>query len=138
VAFQYFSEKLSVNPVSKEAVQSCDPLSRDEIYRLCRALYHFELYCFLFVSRELSEEGPYREESVGLGGSQYQLSQRFLPNLNALEAEEIACIREYLFDYYTKAWKNCAGELDQLWRCQENGKGSLHAFFSFRVNLTTL
>jgi hypothetical protein len=81
VAFQYCCEKLFVNPVSKEAVQIYDPPSRDEIYPLCRALHHFELYCFLFVSSKLSKDGPYREQNVLLQSSEYGLSQRFLPIL---------------------------------------------------------
>jgi hypothetical protein len=42
------------------------------------------------------------EQRVGLEGSEYGLLQRFLPNLIAWEAEEVACIREYIFDYYTE------------------------------------
>jgi hypothetical protein len=114
VASQYLTEILSVNPVTKVAIQTYMLPSRNEIYRLYRALYQFEIYCLLFVSKRLSEDGRYYEEKVGLGGSEYGLSQRYIPNLKPCEAEELACMREYFFNYYTVTLYSCAEELRRL------------------------
>lgn len=94
-------------------------LSSEERLRLYRSLYHFEIYCSLFVSRQLSYESPsnepYLEEPVRLTVAEYGMSQRYLPNLEVADVEGMACLRQYFFMYYDKLLaSDCGLVLQQL------------------------
>ncbi|KAF4635846.1 hypothetical protein G7Y89_g2225 [Cudoniella acicularis] len=116
LAYNYLNEIIPVNPRAHGPIRMYKPPSQAEAYRVYRALYHFELYCYLFVSHRTSEDedGPYFEEKVGLYAPEYGLSQRFIPNLNVSEAEEVACLRRYFHKSYAKVWAGCSGELSTL------------------------
>lgn len=121
VASQYFTEMLLVNLVTREKVQSYKPPSCTEINRLYRALYHIEIYCNLFLSTRPPEEGRREGQLIVLAGIKYLISQKFVPNIPVLDAHGLACIREYLFNYYTKLWKSCEAEM-QKYECSPDSR----------------
>ena len=106
-----------MNPVTgeSESAHINSQPSRSEIHRIHRALYHFELYCLLFVSHKAREDPdmyPFASKLVALHYTEYQSAIRaFLPLLESWEIEEIACIREHIFSHYSQILQDCAQKL---------------------------
>ncbi len=117
IACRYFAEKVFMNPVTGEleSAASRSQPSRSESRRIHRALYHFELYCLLFVSHYISEsEHSQYGSKVTLHYTENQFSvSAFFPLLESWEIEEVACIREYMMSHYSIIFQNCELELQR-------------------------
>ena len=124
VACAYIQTTLSANPVTGEPIPVYPTPSRSESHRIYRALYHFEHYCVLFVSRSKIPDVPPSQDGqaplqygrqIALQYTENQFSlYSFLPLIASWEIEEIACIRNYVLKQYTKILQSCALELQQL------------------------
>ena len=80
-------------------------LSINERRRLYRAFYRFDIFCNLFRSwkhppdDELSKSLN-RQHKKGFELEPLEKSSRFLSLFNPWEVEELACVRDYFFNYY--------------------------------------
>lgn len=84
------------------------PLSLDEICRFCRAFYRFEIFCNLFRNRrDMTVEDNLRHPSHGDIETVPEIdsiekSSQFLSLFNPWEVEELACVRDFLYNYYRR------------------------------------
>ncbi|MCJ1449855.1 hypothetical protein MMC28_000183 [Mycoblastus sanguinarius] len=92
---------LSKHPTSGKDTKYYEPLSRNEVRRLHRAFYRFQLCCYLFNENyqelfDLSEETTMQESRL----LSIRFAEPFLDTLRPWEVEELACVRNYLRHYY--------------------------------------
>ena len=98
----------SSHPFTGTQVQHGGPLSANESRRFQRAFYRFEIFCNLFrnwksppADESLSDASNRgRESSSGLDSM--EKSSRFLGLFNPWEVEELACVRDYFYNYYRR------------------------------------
>lgn len=98
----------SSHPFTSEPLGHGEQLSSIEIRRLHRALYWFEIFCNLFRNRQdMTLEDHIRHlsrgdiETVAEWASE-EKSPQFLSLFNPWEVEELACVRNFLYNYYRR------------------------------------
>lgn len=103
-----YQTAFSSHPFTGQLLGHGGPLSLDEIRRLCRAFYRFEIFCNLFRNRrDMTVEDKLRHssyvdtETVSEMDSREKSSQ-FLSLFNPWEVEELACVRDFLYNYYRR------------------------------------
>lgn len=102
-----------------------DPLSLEELNRIYRALYRFELVCKLLPLRTLPFPGNLDQARVARFKPE-DVRDLFFARFEAFEVEEIACIYDWLWKVYATAMdKYTAEELLPL----ERGPGGTKLLF---------
>lgn len=108
-----------------------EELSVNESRRFYRAFYRFDIFCNLFRNWESppddellsdsSDEDPFELEPL-------EKSSRFLSLFNPWEVEELACVRDYFFNYYRRMLHQFEPDLREgkpHLDLSEDGNGSL-------------
>ena len=98
----------SSHPFTGEPLGHGEQLSLHEIRRFCRAFYHFEIFCNLFRQRrDMTVEDNLRhasnEDEETVSEMDFiEKSSQFLSLFNPWEVEELACVRDFLYNYYRR------------------------------------
>lgn len=98
---------VSSHPFGNQAEQ-CELLSVNESRRFYRAFYRFEIFCTLFRNwKNPSDDESLSDASLEDEDSTYEIdsmekSSRFLSLFSPWEVEELACVRDYLYNYYRR------------------------------------
>ena len=99
---------ISSYPFTGIQAEHYEPLSSDESRRFYRAFYRFDLFCTLFRNWKTPlDEADLSDGSLQDEGSTYELdpmemSLRFFSLFTPWEVEELACVRDYLYNYYRR------------------------------------
>ncbi len=119
---------LSTHPVTGHALSSSPSLSPNEVLRIHRALYRYELFAVLFREPDFYHEeqaerhrhrNPDNARLILQWNSIGSLDSRdkaflFLPIFNAWEVEEIACVRDYIMHRYDELFAENELDLDDV------------------------
>ena len=115
----FVDHALLIHPITGESLNHHRPLPPNEVRRIHRAFYRYELFTVLFRERKLSHcERGLRRDSHERRAARPALQRNsirsldsndkswlFLAHFNAWEVEEIACIRDYLTYRYGELYK---------------------------------
>ena len=99
---------ISSHPFPGTQIVHGEELSINERRRLYRAFYRFDIFCNLFRNwetppdDELLSNASYRHHENEFELEPLEKSSRFLSQFNPWEVEELACVREYFFNYYRR------------------------------------
>ncbi len=121
---------LSTHPVTGNGLNHYTSLSPNEVRRIHRAFYRYELFTVLF-----REPASYREEQTKRRRDRHPDRVRlalqrdsirsldsqdrsflFLALFKTWEVEEIACVRDYIVHRYNELYKECESELKEMLR----------------------
>lgn len=100
----FFQATLSRNPLSDEKEKDIQPLSTNEVRRISRALYRFEIFCTIF-----SHPGFEVKQRLDC----MDMCHLFLNQFPPWEVEEIACVRDYIIGRYAQLFAKHEDELVQ-------------------------
>ena len=119
VTKDFFDHAMLLRPITGESSNHHRPLSPNEVRRIHRAFYRYELFTVLFRKPRLSRRDErlrrrdherraarpaLRRDSIRSLDSN-DMSWLFLTHFNAWEVEEIGCIRDYLTYRYGELYK---------------------------------
>ncbi len=121
---------LSTHPVTGNGLNNYTSLSPNEVRRIHRAFYRYELFTILF-----RVPASYREEQIKRRRDRHPDRVRlalqrdsirsldsqdrsflFLALFKTWEVEEIACVRDYIVHRYNELYKECELELKEMLR----------------------
>ena len=119
VTKDFVDHTLSVHPITGESLNDHRPLSPNEVRRIHRAFYRYELFTVLFREPKMSHhDGRLRLRDHGRRAALPALQRNsirsldsndkswlFLAQFNAWEVEEIACIRDYITYRYGELYR---------------------------------
>ena len=119
VTNDFFNHAMLLHPITGESSNHNRPLSPDEVRRIHRAFYRYELFTVLFRKPELSRRDerlrrrdherraarPALQRNSIRSLDFNDMSWLFLTYFNAWEVEEIGCIRDYLTYRYGELYK---------------------------------
>ncbi len=97
---QFCQPMLSHNPLTGEAVTNKIPLSHNEIRRIHRAFYHFELFCIVFKKLELHRNDPLISQTEQMAFDARGRCLLFLSLFEAFKMEELAIVRDFIMRCY--------------------------------------
>lgn len=119
---------LSQHPVTGQGLNHRTSLSPNEVRRIHRAFYRYELFTVLFRTSLGYREEQYKRrrdrdpdrarlalqrDSIRSLDNQDR-SFLFLAIFKAWKAEEIACVRDYIIHRYNELYKECEAELQEM------------------------
>ena len=123
---------LSTHPVTGQSMDHYTSLSPNEVRRIHRAFYRYELFTRLFHEPDfyLEEQDHMRDRRPGLSRLALQRksirsldnqdnqdrSWLFFPLFKAWEVEEIACVRDYITHRYDELYRVCKSEVQEMLR----------------------
>ena len=121
---------LSTHPVTGQSLDHYKSLSPNEVRRIHRAFYRYELFIRLFDEPNFYLDDQYnrdRDRRPGLSRLALQRdsirsldnqdrSWLFFPLFKAWEVEEIACVRDYIKHRYDKLYRVCKSEVQEWLR----------------------
>ena len=127
---------LSTHPVTGHGLNHRTSLSPNEVRRIHRAFYRYELFTVLFrVPDYYREERTERRRGRNPDRARLALQRDsirsldsqdksflFLALFKAWEVEEIACVRDYIMRRYEELYKECKSELQEMIG-RESGSG---------------
>ena len=99
---------LSSNPFSGNQAEDWGQLSSNECRRVYRAFYRFEMFCNLFRNWKNSPDDQDLSDAVSVSDDStseldsMEKSSRFLSLFKPWEVEELACVRDFLWNYYRR------------------------------------
>ena len=98
----------SCHPFTGNQAEHYKELSSNESRRFSRAFYRFEIFCNLFRNWKPSSDDEsipniiYEDGDSASELDSMEKSSRFLSLFNPWEVEELACVRDYLYNYYRR------------------------------------
>ena len=119
VTKDFFDHAMLLHPITGESSNHHRPLSPNEVRRIHRAFYRYELFTVLFRKPELSRRDerlrrrdherraarPALQRDSIRSLDSNDMSWLFLTHFNTWEVEEIGCIRDYLTYRYSELYK---------------------------------
>ena len=119
---------LSTHPVTGQTLDHYTSPSPNEVRRIHRAFYRYELFTRLFQVPDIyleEQDNRHRDRRPGLSRLALQRnsirsldtqdkSWLFFPLFKAWEIEEIACIRDYITHRYDESYRLCKSELQEM------------------------
>ena len=119
---------LSTHPVTGHDLNTRTLLSPNEVRRIHRAFYRYELFTVLFRESDFyQEERTERRRARDPDRARLALQRNsirsldaqdksllFLALFKAWEVEEIACVRDYILHRYDELYKECKSNLEEI------------------------
>ncbi len=126
----------SCSPFIGNQEEHCEQLSSHECGRFHRAFYRFEIFCNLFRDWKSSpddenvSDAPYEDGDISFEMDPMEISSRFLSLFSPWEVEELACVRDYFYNYYRRMLHKFEPDLRDInphLDLSEDGNGSFSA-----------
>jgi hypothetical protein len=117
VARQFFKTTLSKHPLTGEELGlKFEDLSKTELQRIYGAIIRLETCCALWgdMGRSGEEIKQASQGSAELYAELYNLAKLFFAKFYPWEVEQIACVRDFLFRFYSRVYKDVEAEFEAV------------------------